>query len=187
MSPDPGYLIRPAQQVDAEAISMVHIRTWQHAYADIFPPERLIELSDTYSARADHWREYLVYSESLPVVYVAETAGAGVVGFAGAGKQTDPAYGYDGELYVLYILPDFQRMGIGRALFWAAAAALYREGFDSLLLWALVQNRSAQKFYESVGGKVVGERSYVRWGANYLLVGYAWENLAHLAAVADEG
>lgn len=180
MPAEPGFLVRPARQSDAEDIALVHVRTWQHAYADIFPPENLAELSETLAARADHWREHIAVPETLPVLFVAEVPGEGAVGFSGAGQQTDPVYAYDGELFVLYVLPEYQRRGIGRGLFMAAASALCRDGYQSLLLWALAQNRSARTFYEGMGGIVVGERPYFRWGGSYSLIGYVWKDLGQL-------
>lgn len=177
---EPGTLIRKAVLSDAEAISHVHIRTWQDAYAHIFPRERLAELTDTFAARADHWREQIAVPESIPVLVVAETPGGQVVGFAGAGKQTDPEHLYESELFVLYILPEFQHQGMGQALFTAVVKDLQQLGFDSMMLWALAQNQSARHFYEKAGGILIGEKEYDRWGGQYPLVGYGWPDITHL-------
>lgn len=176
----PGTLIRRAVPLDAEAIAHVHIRTWQDAYASIFPKKRLAELSDTFDARADHWREHITAPAMIPVLHVAETPDGQLVGFAGAGKQTDPDHLHQAELFVLYVLPDFQRRGMGRALFNAVVKELKQLGFGSMLLWALAQNQSARQFYEHAGGILIGEKDYVRWEVQYPLVGYGWPELNHL-------
>ncbi|MEJ2757921.1 MAG: GNAT family N-acetyltransferase [Anaerolineales bacterium] len=176
----PGPLIRKALPSDAEAISYVHIRTWQNAYASIFPKKHLDELTDTFDARADHWRENIAAPEAIPVLVVAETPDGQVIGFAGAGKQTDPEHIFESELFVLYVLPEFQHRGVGRALFHAVVKELRHLGFSSMLLWTLVNNQSARRFYEKLGGILIGEKEFVRWEAQYPLVGYGWPDIAHL-------
>jgi ribosomal protein S18 acetylase RimI-like enzyme len=177
---EPGPLIRKALPSDAEAISYVHIRTWQNAYASIFPKKHLDELTDTFDARAYHWRENIAAPEAIPVLVVAETPDGQVIGFAGAGKQTDPEHIFESELFVLYVLPEFQHRGVGRALFHAVVKELRHLGFSSMLLWTLANNQSARRFYEKLGGILIGEKEFVRWEAQYPLVGYGWPDIAHL-------
>ncbi len=177
---EPGPLIRNATSSDAEAIAHVHIRTWQDAYANIFPQEHLAELSDTLAARTDQWRTHITVHEAIPVLVVAEVADGRVVGFAGAGAQTDPEHIYEAELFVLYILPEFQRKGLGQALFSEVVSALQNLGFSSMLLWVLAQNRSARQFYEKMGGILIGEKEFNRWGEQYMLAGYGWPELFRL-------
>ena len=76
-------------------------------------------------------------------VWVSQTDDGLITGFA----ATTP-----GWLDHLYILPDFQGMGIGRELI-----GLAMEGQDEMQLWCFQKNAKARKFYENRGFHVVRE------------------------------
>jgi ribosomal protein S18 acetylase RimI-like enzyme len=121
-------------------------------------------------------------------VIAASEADHGVVGFASFGRarrnarpaagrfagEDDPSVG---EVYTLYVLPDFQERGIGRRLLAAAFAALAGKGYGCALLWALRDNH-ARHFYERVGGAMVAERQEQLWGCAIDQVCYGWPDLA---------
>ena len=175
-------LIREALPGDARAVAMVQIKTWQHAYVDIFPKDKLATLDKELVSREARWEANISNQDSYPVFFVAETAEGEVVGIAGAGDQVKEEYPYDAELYLIYILPDFQRLGIGRRLFNAAVKKLISLGFTSLILWVLAQNEPSRNFYRNLGGKEVGELDYLRWDKTYQLVAYGWDDLTRIPA-----
>lgn len=177
-----GVIIREALPDDAGAVANVHVTTWQHAYAGIFPQEKLAELDQNLVRSEERWRANLSNKENYPAFFIAETVGGEVVGFAGAGEQANEQYPYDAELYLIYILPDYQRLGIGRQLFKAVAEKLGSAGFTSLMLWVLKQNEQSRAFYLNLGGKVVGESDYLRWDVNYEIVAYGWDDLTTISA-----
>ncbi len=82
-----------------------------------------------------------------------------------------------GEIYTLYVLPDFQERGIGRLLLTAAFAALIESSCSCGFLWALRDNH-ARYFYERVGGKMIAERQERMWGFMTDQVCYGWSDLA---------
>lgn len=93
-------LIRAGTPADVEAVARVQIRTWQAAYAHVFPGERLAELS--LEGRAKQW------SESPPLV--AEIAGT-VIGFVSVGPSRDSDA--SGELFAIYVDPDHWELASG--------------------------------------------------------------------------
>jgi len=116
----------------------VHVRTWQVAYAHVFPAERLAELS--IERRADQWREW------PPLVAVADGA---VVGFisVGASRDDDAA----GELFAIYVDPEHWSTGVGRELIAAGEERLRALGRTNAILWVLGDNPRARRFYERAG------------------------------------
>ncbi|BCU83346.1 hypothetical protein JIR001_31290 [Polycladomyces abyssicola] len=46
-------------------------------------------------------------------MYVAENEFGTIVGFTGEGRERSGEPGYDGELYAIYLLKEFQCQGIG--------------------------------------------------------------------------
>lgn len=59
-----------------------------------------------------------------------------------------------GEVYAIYVLPEYQRQGIGRQLMSMCAEELLRGSMDTLLVWVLEAN-PARRFYERLGGELV--------------------------------
>ncbi len=140
-------VVRTATVQDAEAIARVHVRSWQQAYAHVFPAEALAGLS--VERRADSWRELLETSDAL----VAEDA-EGVVGFANVGRSRDEDG--VGELYAIYVDPAAWGDGHGRRLIEAGEALLRDRGFVEATLWVLEDNPRARCFYEAAGWALDG-------------------------------
>ena len=174
----PNIVIRPAVTQDAERIAWVQTRTWQSAYADIFPADRLAQLDEGMEALAERWASHLREPVYLPAFFAAENEDGEVVGFAAGGKHEIEDYPYESELQLIYILPDYQRLGIGRKLMTACMQTFVNLHFNNMLLWVLKDNQPSRQFYETLGGHLIGETDYMRWEFTYRLVGYGWDDLA---------
>jgi ribosomal protein S18 acetylase RimI-like enzyme len=70
---------------------------------------------------------------------------------------------YSGEIFELYLAPEFQGLGMGRRLFEAAQRDLNEHGYVSTLVWALADNERALDFYTRLGGKII-RRAEERFG-----------------------
>ena len=175
-----GIRIREAVPADAGGIASVHIDTWRTSYAGIVPDEHLAGLS--YDDREAVWGQILSRDKPAQCNMVAETEGGDIVGFAGGGPEREGDEVYRGELYAIYLLESHQRRGVGRRLACAVAHGLLSAGLDSMLLWVLEDNRRARRFYESLGGVVVGRKSIEIGGAALVEVSYGWKDITGLAA-----
>jgi GNAT superfamily N-acetyltransferase len=100
------------------------------------------------------------------VLVVEEDTGALIAIVTGAAANDDPS-GVIAEIGSLYVLPDRQGQGIGRSLLRAAAGELARLGFSALRVGVLTANVRARRFYEAMGGREVGQRTFDEEG--YLL------------------
>ena len=90
--------------------------------------------------------------------------------------QPRPQPHYDGEIYELYLRPEFQGLGFGRRLFTAARRDLAQSALKSLIVWALSENDNAVEFYRALGGKAVA-RSSEKFGTRVLdKVAFGWQN-----------
>ena len=94
----------------------------------------------------------------------AAAFGDNVAGYANYGRNRARSLYYDGEIYELYLRPEFQGLGFGRKLFTAARRDLAQSGLQSLVVWALSDNEPAVGFYRALGGKAVA-RSSERFGS----------------------
>ena len=87
---------------------------------------------------------------------------------------------YQGEIYVLYVLPECQHQGVGRRLVAACVGHLIHQlGVETLLIWVMAEN-PYRKFYESLGGRLVREKSVQVGGETILDVGFGWEDIHNL-------
>ena len=116
-------------------------------------------------------------------VFVADDEDMGVVGFGSCGPVRDPPEGLSGreirvgEVYTLYVEPDFQNRGLGRRLLDAMFRQLRADGCDTAVLWMLADNPT-RFFYEGLGGERVGERVDRMGGVDVEEVAFGWHDLA---------
>lgn len=171
-----GYLsraearIRPADGQDAEAVARIFVETWQAAYPGILAERVLTGLS--VERQFAYWRGVIGGREQS--VFVADSQG--VVGFAACGAARPRLDGYKGEVFTLYVLPDRQGEGIGRALLSVALDRLAKRDLMPALLWVLADN-PARFFYERLGGKRAGERDDRLGDKPHREIAYGWSVL----------
>ena len=171
--------IREADPIDVGAIARVHVDTWRTAYAGIVPAEYLVGLS--YAAREKMWHEALTADRPATSMLVAETAEGEVVGFAYGTPEREGNRIYRGEIFAIYVLDECQRQGIGRRLFSAAARHFLKHGIDSMLLWVFKDNHPARRFYESMGGEYVEQKTITIGGTDLMEVAYGWKDITEIA------
>ena len=179
-----GIEIWAATLSDAKEIARIHVDTWRAAYRGIVPEEYLAGLS--YAESQEMWRRIMGEGGEQDVcVFVAEEGGT-LFGFSSGRARTRFSQGlteYKGVLETLYVLPARQGEGIGRRLVGAIAGRLADIGVPSMLLWALQENKSARRFYESLGGTLLGEGRFELGGAELSEVAYGWKDLSVLRVV----
>jgi ribosomal protein S18 acetylase RimI-like enzyme len=159
--------IRAAVPSDAAAIAEVYVETWRAAYAGILPDHALVRMSVASQIR--QWRSLLNAGDAALVV----TDGADIVGFGGYGPNRERNLPYSGEVYTLYVSPDYQNQGLGRRLLRAMFDGLQSDGHESAIIWVLAQNPS-RFFYERQGGAKIADRNEFLWGVSVRELGYGW-------------
>ena len=174
--------IRTATFRDATGIARVHVETWRDTYAGVVPDHVLLGMSRRHQAAL--WSEALGGHRSRQKVLVAEDGVAGVVGFGSCGPANRVDLPYEGEVYTLYVLPDYQGKGIGKELLGRLFGVLLRKGLRSALIWVLADN-PARFFYQAIGGTWVAVRDERLWGTTLREMAYGWSDLK--LAVARSG
>jgi len=144
----PPILIRWAVPDDALALSEIYVLAWQAAYRGLLPDSLLDSLSTVGGLK--RWQERL--AETAARVLVAERDGQ-AAGWLVIGPQRDKDIDPQrvGEIYAVYVHPDFWRRGCGAALMAQARTELLRQGFAEASLWVLRNNLQAIRFYEAQG------------------------------------
>lgn len=128
----------------------VHVRSLQATYPGIVPQGILASLSvDEHATRLRPLLESP--NEGGGWRLVAEVGGR-IVGQAHMGDRTEEtAEGVIGQLYSIYLDPDWWRRGIGRQLWEGAVELARRQGWSKLRVKTAAANESASRFYEAMG------------------------------------
>lgn len=178
----PAVRIRRARSSDAAAIAGVHVETWRTAYPGLVPSHVLARLS--LPGQAQEWARQLARLRHAESILVAERPGTGVVGFGSCGAARVGRLAHDAEIYTLYVAPEQQNQGIGRALLLRLFAALASQGFGAAMVWVLAQNPS-RFFYEAMGGRKIAEREERIWNTTLHQAAYGWNDIDSLLRGAD--
>jgi ribosomal protein S18 acetylase RimI-like enzyme len=167
--------IRPATIDDAADMARVRVDTWRSAYSGIVPADHLESLCS--EGIAEGWRRGILQSRSPDLAaYVAEEAPGRVVGIAMCGQAEGQERSGVGQVYVLYVLPEFQRRRVGHALMQACGRHLVERGMTFLIVWVLKDN-PYRSFYERLGGVLAGEKQVEIGNASLLEVAYEWTDI----------
>jgi L-amino acid N-acyltransferase YncA len=175
--------IRAATPADAPAIGRIHVESWRETYRGLLSDNLLESVSAV--VRAAMWRGALERERPI-LLFVAQRASGDLVGFAGGGSSRAASLPHDAEVYAIYVVRAAQQRGCGRRLMAALADALLARGYRSLCLWVLEENASARRFYEQLGGVVVGEKTEADGEHEFREVAYGWDSLESLCSAAPE-
>lgn len=165
-----GVTVRDATLADIEAVVRINVRGWRQAYAGIVPDDVLAGLDAQVPQRVRRLRERWSAPEEQEWQTAIAVAGhARPVGFVTYGpyrvnghddRERDPAVG---EVLAIYVDPDWQGRGAGRALMDAAVGALHQQyGVTEVRLWVLTENAPARAFYERYGYVADGATHFFR-------------------------
>lgn len=172
--------IRNAKPGDEEGIVYSGIRGWQNTYKHILPIDYLTDLDNQIPQRKIEWGLHLQKPEVRQRTFVAEVDQK-VVGFATADSNRHKELPFAGEIFAIYVLKDYQRTGLGKKLVKALVEMFISREQTSMVIGALKENHQARRFYEDIGGEIVGETTFAVNGINYPEVLYGWRNLEALA------
>ena len=163
--------LRKATPADAAGIARVRIDTWRDTYRGIVPDETLARMD--YGTDAVRFQGYI--ADERTFFYIALNEAEEVIGFAGGGAERDGLPGYPGEVYAIYILPTFQKAGIGRGLIRTAFEDLMARGLFPAVIWALEEN-PACAFYRRIGGVEVGRKTTEIGGRVLVELGFGYSD-----------
>lgn len=160
--------IRQAELADAEAISAIHMAAWKGAYAGIIPHRALRIMLER---RGVAWWTRAIQRSTQ--VLVADVGGV-VAGYATLGPNRARQLQQKGEVYELYIRPEYQGFGLGSRLLAAARRSLVDQGLKGLVVWALEDNTLAVAFYQGAGGQDAAEGVECFDGKTLKKIAFVW-------------
>jgi GNAT superfamily N-acetyltransferase len=134
-------MIRAAGLSDVASAAACHLACWQEAYTDLVQPDRLAALTGDVAAKCEMWRR-VVSQGNPPLVAVHGTE---VVGFIGAGPETEAGVAADFQLHVLNVRRSYWGTGLAQRLYDEAV------GDRDAFLWVMRDNARARAFYARNG------------------------------------
>jgi len=162
---------RAARPGDARRIARLDVETWRAAYAGILTTPFLVNLSA--QRREVGWAA--VIEREPRDVRVAVDQDGDILGFGSCGRCRGGAE-FAGEVFTLYVAPDWQNRGIGRRLLLALFKRLVAQGCGSAIIWVLRDN-PGRFFYQRLGGREVRRKVFAVGGTRVEATGYAWRDL----------
>ncbi len=161
--------IRKAEPRDAPAIADVHQEAWRGAYSGIIPYRALTKMINRRGP--DWWASAIRRAATVLVIEI----GGKLAGYATIGRNRARELPQQGEIYELYLRPEYQGIGLGSRLFSEARKKLAAWGLRGLVVWALEENGGALAFYAGAGGRDVAEGVEVFDQKALKKVAFVWE------------
>src|SRR5207237_10336586 len=163
-------IIRAATAEDVPALAQLHVTTFNETHCGGSPR------GPAYDVREWQWREMFAEADGSWFCAVIERQAGGLIGFAKGQPYDDESLSdFAGELNKIYLLLEYQRLGLGRRLLGHVSRRFLNQGITSMLLFGEASNPSNQ-FYEAMGA----ERLFSTKGEFH--GGYGWRDLRELAA-----
>lgn len=160
--------IRHAEPDDAPGIAAVHHAAWQTAYQGLLPHKTLVSM---IQRRGEAWWARAIRGSAS--ILVLDVGGV-LAGYATLGLNRARSLAAEGEIYELYLLPEYQGTGLGRRLFNEARGLLLALGCKGMAIWCLEENDGGMAFYRSLGGRDVAEGTETFEGRSYRKVAFLW-------------
>ena len=145
--------IRLAKTEDSEVLAAIRQRAWDSAYRGIYP-DKLIDEFD-YNAHAVRFQQQI--KQENVWVYAVQS-GDSPVGFFVIGTANPSSYKeFNVCLHSLYLLPEYQGKGIGRAAMEFIGDWCREKNYTQFYNSCNPHNQKAMAFYKAMGG-VIGFR-----------------------------
>jgi len=162
-----SFIIREAIFQDLPALADLHVKTWNETYPNFRRPP-------TYEIREQQWREQFSIHDGNWFCFIIENSKKELIGFAKGKRNADNT----GIVDKIYLLRQYQRLGLGRKLMGQVAHQFVNMGVKNISLFGVPENPSCY-FHEAIGG----ERLYTPNGE--FQGGYIWRDLQKLISLCS--
>ncbi len=160
--------IRKSTPTDAEALAGIFHASWAQAYQGIIPH---LHLQSILARRGlNWWKRSLRHADGTLVIDVDSH----IVGYATCGSSRSRG-SYQGEIFELYLTPDYQGVGLGERLFEASRYDLDMRQLRGMVVWALLDNTPACDFYWRRGGRPIAETTDKFGKTELTKVAFGWQ------------
>ena len=144
-------IYRKAKEEDAYQIEYVAAHSWKETYSGFMPDEYLNNRILNINNKIEIVKEKIKDTDTY--YYVAEVD-KNIVGILYLTESKDEKLKNYGHLEALYVLKDYQGLGIGKGLFKIAIKEFINLGYNDMYLECLKGNKTIE-FYQKYSGKII--------------------------------
>ncbi len=159
-----ALVFRDATPDDIEKLAELHARTWAATYPGVRRPP-------SAAFRASQWRDAFQKADGTWFAVVIQRPDGELIGFAKAVRHENGV----GDLNKIYLLTEYQRLGLGRKLVGHVVRRLLGMGQRSMTLSADAANPSCHFYYALGARNPQDPDGRVHYGA------FVWPDLSALA------
>lgn len=165
-----NLIIRNIEYDDIPSVVDIQMNGWKVAYKGIIDDD-ILDAMDR-DIKIEKLKER--YQDEPLIVAVLDNE---VVGFSRYVFDNcySPDYSIDCEIVALYVKPDLKYQGIGTKMFNYIVNEYKKLNKKKMIIWCLRDNYPSRKFYEKMGGKIIGEKEFIKGDRAYPEVGFLYE------------
>ena len=172
-----NYTIRRAEADDARMVALIKNKTWKADYAGILSPKTLDELD--YEKQVAKLEKALKDKKGNSHIFVCQNECNEIVGYVQCLIKVNTLQDEDdsfvgatlkgmeigrGFYSALYVLPEFQGKGAGKALFDYMSNFSKQRGIKTATGYCLVENTKGMNFHTKNGAKIIAEEDIETFG-----------------------
>ncbi len=150
-----NIIYRKANIGDAYGIRYVAAYSWLESYKGLLPDSYLKNKIKNIDLELDRTINYIKNNSNYMVCLDNDR----IIGICNYGKCNINKYNNYGRIEALYLLEEYQKMGIGKEMFRIAVEDLIDKGYKKLELECLKGNKTID-FYKKYGGMIVDTVDY---------------------------
>ncbi|MDD2839712.1 MAG: GNAT family N-acetyltransferase [Rickettsiales bacterium] len=149
-----NVIVRLAKIEEARVISEINMNTWKGSYRGYIPNDVL----DTRNI-TENMLQNRLDDISNKNIFVAEVDKK-IIGYTSIKRHTK----MEVEIGSFYILPEYQRLGIGGILLKEVLINLKNNGYKKVIVWTMKNFEKSNNFYKKYGGILTGNTK--KWNYN---------------------
>ena len=150
-----NFIIRKAIPNDAYWIVFVNVHTWYTTYKWLIPEKVLQSRIESINERTEKTRQFIESGKKYLVAENPETNE--IVWMLVYWPSRNKDYTSSGEIVAIYVLQEYQKLGIGKNLFITWIIELIKLWYKDMIVNVLEWNQTIN-FYKKYGGIVVWEK-----------------------------
>ena len=149
-------IYKKADENDAYGIEYVSAYSWKETYSGLLPDNYLDDRIKNIPNKVEKMKQFL---KNYTGDYIVAKDGNNVIGILAYRASYDDKYKEYGYLEALYVLKEYQGLGIGKELFRQAIIGLRKMGYNKMMLECMTGNHTLA-FYQKYCGIISENTDY---------------------------
>ena len=165
-----NVIIRNIKKEDIPQVVDIQISGWKTAYKGI--------IDDTFLTSMDREERIEMrnkdYNKNGFIVAELNNEIVGFCRYIDNNSRSPEILDIDCEITALYTKPDLKGNSIGTKMFQYVLNKFKQLNKTKIIIWCLKENYPSRKFYEKMGGTIIGEKTINFGNKDYLEVGFLY-------------